>query len=677
MMPDQATTDFMKNTVTHPVTPLMQMETPTGDLLSQAVAFQRLGELGHAERLYRELLKTQPDHRQARGYLAGILMATYRPADAERLYRQSITEQPDLISHWLHLATALQLQNKIVEARETLGELRGKLSCDQCKNITQLIAVEKQLGELHYHLSKHVDAQASLEFVLNHAPQDAFTWELLGCVFTAQHRSVDAENCFRKSLAIEPGRISARYRLAESCHQREDDPATENELRILLEQQPCHAAAWSLLGSLCYRQDRPKEAAQAFRQAVMLKPEHATYWSNWGAALHLEGDLSSALRTLEQALTLKPDDCPAWTNRAAVLQDCSRFDDAERCYDRILSIKPEETAARHNRALLWLLQGDIERGLPEHEFRGTLTKLRQTGLIPHRWNGQTLSDERLVIRTEQGVGDEVMWARYFPQVLSRVQHCRAECDPRLLSLFGRSFPQIEFVSSSDSLRDVPKNIGEASPHPSTTHLEVQIPLASLPHVLGLGFASDSTAQPYLQADEPLRQNWRTRLYELPARLRVGISWFGGGTPLTRRKRSIPLPRWDELLGLDDVAFVNLQYGPHRAEGTRLIDWDDADPMRDLDNFSALLAELDLVISVDNSTVHLAGALGVPVWIFLPVVPDWRWGLHGERTGWYSSATLFRQTQWGNWSEPIRSAIRQLRTLLENSSTAPNFASETR
>ncbi|MFN0197405.1 MAG: tetratricopeptide repeat protein [Planctomycetaceae bacterium] len=663
----------MKNTVTHPVT----STTPTGELLSQAVAFQRQGELGRAERLYRELLKTQPDHRQARGYLAGILLATQRPAEAEPLYRQSIAEQPDLVPHWLHLATSLQLQNKLSEACELLSLFRGTLIGEQYQNIAHLVAVEKRLGELLYHLGRFADAQSSLEFTLRHHPQDAFAWELLGCVNSAQSRPLEAENCFRRALTIESGRISARYRLAECYSQRGDDLTAERELRILLEQQPTHAPAWCLLGSICYRQDRPKEAGQAFHQAVMLKPDHAPYWSNWGASLHLEGDLSSALRTLEQALKLQPLDCAAWTNRAAVMQDCGRFDDAERCYKNILSIKPEETAARHNRALLWLLQGDDERGLPEHEFRGSLTKLQQSGLIRHRWNGKRLTDERLVIRTEQGVGDEVMWARYFPLVLSRVQHCRAECDPRLVSLFNRSFPQIEFVSSSDPRRDEPKYIDETSPHPSTTRPEVQIPLASLPNVLGLGLASDLTAQPYLHADESLRHNWRTRLQELPARMRVGISWFGGGTPLTRRKRSIALPMWHELMDLDDVAFVNLQYGPHRTEGTRLVDWDDADPTRDLDNFSALVAELDLVISVDNSTVHLAGALGVPVWVFLPAVPDWRWGLRGERTDWYPSAMLFRQTQWGNWSDPIRLATMQLKTLLTNNSSVSSDASETR
>ncbi|MDA0831738.1 MAG: tetratricopeptide repeat protein [Planctomycetota bacterium] len=616
---------------------------PLAEMLSQGIAHQRRGELDRAEQSYRTLLRFDPAQPQARTHLAGILLATNRPCDAEAIYRQLIAESPRRLTCALHLATALQLQKRFSDACDVLVGLRNPSGTSP--DMAQQVEIEKRLGELWYHLQKFNEAQRALEFVVKQTPEDSFSWELLGCVQAAQNDVSNAHRSFEQATQIDPSRTSARFRLAESFYRQNDDASAEIHLRTLLNQEPEHVGATGLWGSLCYRQNRAVEAVQSFHKATMLQPHVASHWSNWGAALQLQGDVHNALKTLDQAVALKPDECSAWTNRAAILQDLQRFDEAERCYETILALKPGETAARHNRALLWLLQGEIKKGLVEHEFRSTRIELLHSGRLQQPWNGERLTRQRLVIRAEQGLGDEVMFARYFAEVQNRATQVRVECDPRLKTLFQRSFPQIDFG-------------GDATPTDAASS-ELDIALASLPLVLADDFSLATYSDSYLQADVSLRQVWRERLDQLPAKYRVGVSWFGGGTPLTRHKRSIPLTQWNDLLSVPDVAFVNLQYGPHREEGLHLYHWNDIDPTRDLEQFAALLSELDLVISVDNSTVHLAGALGVPTEVLLPVVPDWRWGLQSERTHWYQKMQLIRQTTWNDWSAPVQIAASRL------------------
>ncbi|MEX1232184.1 MAG: tetratricopeptide repeat protein [Planctomycetaceae bacterium] len=615
----------------------------SAELLSQGIVHQRKGELDRAEQAYLMLLRIDPGHPQARNHLAGILLATNRPSDAEAIYRQLIAEEPRRIACNLHLATALQLQKRFADACEILVRLRNESG--ESLNHEQRIEIEKRLGEIWFHLQNYPEAQTALEFVVKQTPGDPFAWELLGCVHAAQDHQNEARHSFAQAVTLDPAKISARFRLAESLYQKSDDVAAEGHLLTLLSDVPEHVGARLLLGSICYRQDRAVEAVQLFHKATMLQPQMASHWSNWGAALQLQGDLNGALKTLDQAVALQPNESSAWTNRAAILQDLQRFDESEFCYEKILILKPDDAAARHNRALLWLLRGDVEQGLPEHEFRGPRIELQRSGRLQQPWTGEPLTNERLVIRTEQGLGDEVMFVRYFSEVQSRVRQIRIECDSRLRPLLQRSFPQIEFVNGTTSI--------------DSTTPERHIAMASLPLVLGDDFRAAGYSAPYIQADPVLRTKWRERLDRLPANRCIGISWFGGGTPLTRRKRSIPLAQWSELLSVADAAFVNLQYGLHRGEGHQLHQWDETDPTRGLEQFAALLSELDLVISVDNSTVHLAGALGVPTLVLIPVVPDWRWGLEGERSHWYQSVELIRQNEWNDWTSPLRTAASRL------------------
>jgi len=243
-----------------------------------------------------------------------------------------------------------------------------------------------------------------------------------------------------------------------------------------------------------------------------------------------------------------------------------------------------------------------------------------------------------------------MFASCFQEVVEQAEVCTIECDKRLTPIFSRSFPGAVFIERE-------KKPDAHSSH--IPHTDVVIPIGSLPGI----FRPDFDAFPqksYLIPDPEKVRTWLDRLKTLGEGLSIGISWRGGAKQEVIRKRSILLEQWDKLFSLSGVHFINLQYGDCAHElkeakeklGVTIYDWEDADPLKDLDNFAAEIAALDLIVSVDNSTVHMAGALGKPVWVLLPYVPEWRWMLNREDSIWYPSMRLFRQPSHGVWESVI-------------------------
>ncbi|MEX2016268.1 MAG: hypothetical protein WD873_06480, partial [Candidatus Hydrogenedentales bacterium] len=231
---------------------------------------------------------------------------------------------------------------------------------------------------------------------------------------------------------------------------------------------------------------------------------------------------------------------------------------------------------------------------------------------------------------------------------------------RLAPLFARSFPQARIHAHARRKDRAPLTINEP--------LDYQAPLGDLPRWLRPDPASFPDRPRHLVADERRVAQWRERFAELGSERKVGVSWQAGGQPHERRRRSTALAEWLPVFAVPGCQFINLQYGEcadeiaaaRKKSGIRLHDFEAGDPLVDLDDFAAKIAALDLVISVGNTTVHLAGALGVPVWALLPTVPGWRWLIAGERNPWYASVRAIRQTTTGDWRGVFAAAAARLR-----------------
>lgn len=421
-----------------------------------------------------------------------------------------------------------------------------------------------------------------------------------------------------------------------------------------LKLDPQYVEALSNLSMVLIDTGKLKEAERNLKKAVGLAPNSAQFRNNLGVLFNRQGRFEEAVAASEKAVAISPDYLEAHNNLGTALMELGRFSEAYTAFERAIAIDAECAEPRHNLSLVLLLTGQYEQGWEEYEWRwrhdGFSTPLRP---FPQPWwDGSVDNVGKLLVWGEQGIGDEVQFSGLIRHIVARGIDVVVECDRRLAGLLQRSFPGIIVAKRSDPPSDVLKNA-------AITH---QIPMCSIPRVLGSSLNETSFPDTYVLPDETLRDKLRSRYKEDTEPLLVGISWKSGNSQ-EGSKRSVDLEYWEPILKIAGVRFVNLQYGECSRQlrasfkrlGVEIVEDEKIDPLTDLESFAGQVAAMDLVISVDNSTVHFAGALGVRVWTMLPAVPDWRWGLEGDSTGWYPAMRLFRQADRGKW-EPVISRI---------------------
>ena len=430
--------------------------------------------------------------------------------------------------------------------------------------------------------------------------------------------------------------------------------------------RPNHARAHNNIGVIQQECGDLVGAATAYQQAIDSDPLFGLAWFNRGNCLREENRLCEAIAHYRRALELMPADAEARINLATVLRELRHFDESLALLDEIPSASPHSPKAEFNRSLVHFLRGELGHGWDAYEARLQVTSQTRAS-SELRWHGTSLAGRSILLLAEQGIGDQVMFASCLPDLLQQDATCFLECDARLVPLFARSFPQMETVAKTSG-SDFPAGIGRC---------DVVEYLGTLPRFLRRRIEDFPERHGFLRPDPSQVAKWRSAFARLGSALKVGISWHGGRDVETRRRRSIPLERWEPVFQVPGVRFVNLQYGPaandaaeaRRRFGISLDDGTDCDPLLDLDNFAAKIAALDLVISVDNSTAHLAAAIGQKVWTLLPFARDWRWMLDRETTPWYPTMRLLRCHGLDQWCELLQRTARRL--------TACTFSGELR
>jgi len=422
--------------------------------------------------------------------------------------------------------------------------------------------------------------------------------------------------------------------------------------------RPTHAETLNNLGVEWKEGGRSDLAIAAYRKAIEAQPGLALPWFNCGNSYRDDNRLLEAAECYEEARQRDPSNPQILVNLSVALKDLRRLDDAMARLQEVLHATPDLPAARFDRSLILLLRGDLGPGWDEYEWR--LKHGPPPGEEPigsNRWDGTSLEGRSILLLSEQGIGDQVMFASCLPQVASKAAGCFVECDPRLVRLFARSLPNVTPIAKS----------ADRSAESPAVRCDVFDFVGSLPRYFRRRLEDFPAAAAYLRPKPDLVAKWRSRFARLGSALKVGISWRGGKDGQTQRQRSIPLQFWRPVVQVPGVRFFNLQYGPGAADaaafrdrfGIPLDDGTDCDPLVDLDDFAAKLAALDLVISVDNSTVHLAAAIGCPVWTLLPFCSDWRWMLERETTPWYPTMRLLRSRGLEGWPELLQRTARLL------------------
>lgn len=410
---------------------------------------------------------------------------------------------------------------------------------------------------------------------------------------------------------------------------------------------PGHPAFWNNRGVALAALARQDEAADAFDRALALAPGFADALSNRAAALRALGRLDEAQASCNRALALEPGHADAWVNQGCILRDRGRHAEAMAAFERALAVRPDHVEAAWSRALLQLATADYDAGWRGFELRWKRPELMAYASGPGAplWLGEApIAGRTLLLRAEQGLGDSIQMLRYVPRL--------AALGARVLLAVQ---PPLEALAAA--IPDVAALVRAGDPAPPHDH---QTPLMSLPLAMHTRFDTIPWDGPYLAAPAGKAAAWAARL-GARKRLRAGLAWSGNPRHLNDRNRSLALAALGPLLA-QDADFVSLQKDYAPADRAGLAEFgvaDHAAALHDLGDTAALIAQMDLVIAVDTSVAHLAGAMGKPVWLLLPFAGDFRWGVEGETTPWYPSARLFRQAAPGAWTDTVGRAAEAL------------------
>lgn len=496
---------------------------------------------------------------------------------------------------------------------------------------------------------------------LRRTPNDAHVWQLAGVLLLQAGQPNAAIEHLERAIALDPQHADARSNLGLAYEVLDRIDEAYAQFAAAVELNPHHSQALTNLGNLARKRGDLDNAIRFYRRALSVMPEQTEARNNLAASLRELGQLDAAMAEIHQVLAAIPHNVDALTNLGTIQLAQGDYARALGSLELALHEQPSSAMARYNRALALLSLGRLREAWNDYDAGFAVGERFPRHFGAKIYQGESLAGKTLLIYAEQGVGDEIFFAGWISYFAERAQRAIIECDARVAPLFAQAFPHIQVHGGGkhDAV-DWIRNVGA---------VDYQLPIGDLPR-----FAWDSASQgrapgPYLHAAPALLRDWNERLMELGPGLRVGLSWRGGATPYARATRSIPLLEWAAILRTPNVHFVSVQYGTTRQElaeaaapaGRRVHYWSEAESLDDLENFAALLRNLDLIISVDNSTVHLAGALGVPVFCLIPHVPDWRWETQLHGMTWYSSVRLFRQERFNTWHptlDAVHSALAE-------------------
>jgi len=574
--------------------------------LQQALNAHRHGDFATAERRYRAVLASDPNHVDALHYLGLLFHQAGRPADAIALLRRAATLAPADAGLIVNLGVACK----------AAGDIDAAVAC--LTRATQLApamaAAHFNLGQACLAASKAAEAAASFEAVIRLQPQDAAALANLASARLALGHHAEAMQAAGRATALAPG----------------------------------HAAFHILHGHALQGAGHCGMAVDAFLRALALDATSVEAQLGAGTALCAIEQYALAIRHLETTARHDSHCIPAWFNLGIAHLALGHYADAEDAFQRALELRPGWPAAHFNRALTWLSAGDFARGLPEYEWR---LKMEAYSCEPPwpRWSGATLRDGCLVVDAEQGLGDTLHFLRFVPLVRKRVARVVLRVQPALLRLLKPL--------------EMPWGITVAALGEPLPDAHAWCPLMSLPAMLGTTPDAVPAMPAPLQAPPAAREAWHGRLSAL-GRRRVGIAW--SGRTRLHENRAIPLHLLGPLFERDDIDWIVLQRDIPATDAQCLAAYAGAgrlhDFTRDIDDMAdtaAIVESLDAVVSIDTAIAHLAGAMGKPSWLMLAVAADWRWRLDTAYSRWYPSARLVWQTDPGDWRPVIAAVAAEL------------------
>jgi len=433
----------------------------------------------------------------------------------------------------------------------------------------------------------------------------------------------------------------ALVRAAIAAHERGDLDVGERAYRDALARAPAHPVATHFLGVVQYQRGRIEEALPLLQAAVEAVPQEAEFHNNLGLALAAADRHEEAIAAYRSALRLRPRHAAAWSNLGLALQAENRISEAIEAFRHAIAIEPNFAQAHWNLGLALLAQEEFAEGWREYEWRHRAPELARANRVwpGPRWDGAALDGRTLLVTTEQGLGDTLQFIRFVQPLAAGGARVLVSAQTPLVRLLATA-PGVAAVYGPDE---------------TPSAYDAHVPLIALAGILGATAATLPATVPYLAADPARRAEVAHMLVAHGDVRRVGIAWTGSRDNTLNRRRSVPPVSLAPLFRLPGIAWFSLHRSVDEGDigdvpGAQALNRLPA--REDFDGMAALVAELDLVISVDTSIAHLAGALARPTWVVLAYAPDWRWHPGRADSPWYPTARLFRQPRSGDWESVV-------------------------
>ena len=635
---------------------------------------EREGNAQLALNCYLTATKLNPSFAPAFIAVGNAQLLLDKTSEAEESYRKAIALDPENPDAHFNLANVLRADGRVLEAIE-LYRIALDFSPKGASDI------QNNLGLALSELGQHQEAKTALTKSIEISASSSDGWFNLAKQAVLLGDLVAGEGHYRKALSLDPSHVGAHLELGNLMRAdgRLEEAAAMH--RKVTELSPANAAGWNNLGATLADLKLTDDAEAAFRKATSLDPKSDEAFFNLGKYLSLFGDESAAIEMLQHALSLNPRNAAAYTQLGFIAQNRGRLSEAADFYRQALTISRDSAIAKHNLGLVqsslgnaegldllqatvreqpdsaeyhWnfgeklLLHQRFHEGWKEYEWRKQVDKFvdQHRAFDQPQWDGTPLDGKTILLYAEQGQGDTLQFARYAELVAQRGGRVVLEVQ-RSLQILMQGLPGVaECIAQGDALPE----------------FATYAPLMSLPYIFD---TNAGTIPP--PPSSSLAERFAPPSQSKPA-LQVGVVWAGNKKDKRDRLRSTSLSQWSELATIEGIEFTSLQTGEPAQQsidqGNNFSFIADCTNVQDFADTAAIIAGLDLVITVDTAVAHLAGTMGKPVWILLYDPVDWRWGLSGEESPWYPTARLFRQFNQEGWTPVLQRVASSLRTLAD-------------
>ncbi len=616
-------------------------------LLSRAVTRHRAGD-ATADALYRRILSIDPAHSDALHLHGLVALQGGSSGQAKAWIRRALAVN----------ATHAMYRNSLGEALRALNQ-----PDEACREYRRALVLNPSYWEAFANLMKQASSEAApsplVERLWRLRVPSASELIAVADARLLKHQLNEARSAYRTAIMVDPASVPAYVNIGAVASRSKNYPDAATAYRRALKLSREHAGAWNNLASVVWEMNDGPAATRLCRLSIVLKPDHPDPYANLGYVLRSQAqdrtDFATAERNCTRALRIHPSHVSALNNLGIIHLDLGNLVQAEDLFRRTLAAEPKHPDARFNLSLALLKAGQLKEAWEHYEARWETGQLPPVAPIGRPWRGEPLEGATIVLHAEQGHGDTLHFVRYAPLVAERGGRVVLVVQPALKRLVAQ-MPHVAAVHG----------LSEAFPAP-----DFLCSLMSLPRIFGTELDTIPSALPYLFPPADCIAKWLGQ--PLPGGgLRVGLVWSGDPRPgllranLTDRRRSMTLRDFEPLARIPNLHLVNLQMGAPAAQlDTPALALTLSNPMGAVEDFAdtaALILRLDLVITVDTSVAHLAGALGKPVWVLSRYDGCWRWLQNRTDTPWYPTMRLFHQTEAGNWSEVVECVARELAIL---------------